>query len=168
MRLKWQTKGNKLVIQGSHMVSGTLSPAWRILLEEWSESRAAAPKSWCPVAHRGEFPDVLRGHIWGLRSNFPWYSMGVLNFVNFLLICHVIQWEFHIFLIFLQFSMLFNGKFASYQFSMLFNGYLRLEKHWGGERMEEWTSGNSPLCPTGHWPFGAAAQKGYHHESTYN
>ena len=23
-----------------------------------------------------------------------------------------------------------------------------------------WTYGNSPLCPTGHRPFGAAAQKG--------
>ena len=33
------------VIQGSHMVSGTR----------------------CPVEHRGEFPDVLRGHISGLR-----------------------------------------------------------------------------------------------------
>ena len=26
-------------------------------------------------------------------------------------------------------------------------------------RTEGWTYGNSPLCPTGHWPFGAAAQK---------
>ena len=26
-------------------------------------------------------------------------------------------------------------------------------------RTEGWTSRNSPLCPTGHWPFGAAAQK---------
>ena len=25
---------------------------------------------------------------------------------------------------------------------------------------EGWMSGNSPLCPTGHWPFGATAQKG--------
>ena len=27
-------------------------------------------------------------------------------------------------------------------------------------RTDGWTSGNSPLCPTGHRPFGAAAQKG--------
>ena len=26
-------------------------------------------------------------------------------------------------------------------------------------QMDGWTSGNSPLCPTGHRPFGAAAQK---------
>ena len=33
--------------------------------------------------------------------------------------------------------------------------------HWGGDgRTEGRTSGNSPLCPTGHRPFGAAAQKG--------
>ena len=31
------------------------------------ESRAAAPKGQCPVEHRGEFPDVLRGRITGLR-----------------------------------------------------------------------------------------------------
>ena len=29
----------------------------------------------------------------------------------------------------------------------------------GGGRTDGRTSGNSPLCPTGHWPFGAAAQK---------
>ena len=32
-----------------------------------SESRAAAPKGRCPVGHRGEFPDVLKGSISGLR-----------------------------------------------------------------------------------------------------
>ena len=31
---------------------------------------AAAPKGWCPVGHRGEFPDVLRGNIAGLRGNW--------------------------------------------------------------------------------------------------
>ena len=68
--------------------------------------------------------------------------MEVLHFVS---ICHVIQWEFHISFIFLQlsmlfngkfafcqFSMLFNGKFAFYQFPMLFNGNLKLEKLGGG------------------------------------
>ena len=38
------------------------------------------------------------------------------------------------------------------------------DSQWGGDvqkdgRMEGRTSGNSPLCPTGHQPFGAAAQK---------
>ena len=58
---------------------------------------AAAPKGQCPVGHGGEFPYILRGHIWGLWGNFPWYSMGVLLIFNFSSICHVIQWEFHIF-----------------------------------------------------------------------
>ena len=40
---------------------------------------------------------------------------------------------------------------------MIFNGNLRLNKLWGG--MDVRTYGNSPLCPTGHQPFGAAAQK---------
>ena len=31
---------------------------------------------------------------------------------------------------------------------------------WKDGRTEGRTSGNSPLCPTGHRPFGAAAQKG--------
>ena len=56
-------KKSKLVIQGSHMVSGTRCPAWSDQLKKWSESRAAAPKGRCPVGHRGEFPDVLRRHI---------------------------------------------------------------------------------------------------------
>ena len=47
--------------------------------------------------------------------------MGNLHFFNFSSICHVIQWEFHIFFIFHQFPMLFNGEFAFYQFPMLFN-----------------------------------------------
>ena len=50
----------KLVIQGSHMVSGTRCPAWSDQVKKWKESRAAAPKGRCPVGHRGEFPDVLR------------------------------------------------------------------------------------------------------------
>ena len=57
----------QLVIQGSHMVSGTRCPAGSDPVKKWSESRAAAPKGRCPVEHRGEFPDVLRGHISGLR-----------------------------------------------------------------------------------------------------
>ena len=81
---------NKLVIQGSHMVSGTRYPAWSDQLKKWRESRAAAPKDWCPVGHRGEFPDILRGLIWGLSSIFPCYLMGILLFffqflVNFTL-----------------------------------------------------------------------------------
>ena len=50
---------------------------------------------------------------------------------------------------------------------MLFNGNLRLENLRGDVRTygytDGWTdrrmSGNSPLCPTGHRSFGAAAQK---------
>ena len=54
--------------------------------------------------------------------------------------------------------MLSNKRFAFYQFPMLLNENLRLEKLEGGDvRMD---SGNSPLCPTGHRPLGAAAQKG--------
>ena len=59
---------------------------------------AATPKGQCPVGHRGEFPYVLRGNIWGLSGDFPWYSIGILHFCNFLSIYHVIQWEFYIFL----------------------------------------------------------------------
>ena len=50
----------KLVIRGSHMVSGTRCPAWNNAVKKWSESRAAAPKERYPVEHRGEFLDVLR------------------------------------------------------------------------------------------------------------
>ena len=60
-------KHTQLVIQGSHMVSGTRCPAGSDPVKKWSESRAAAPKGRCPVEHRGEFPYVLRGHISGLR-----------------------------------------------------------------------------------------------------
>ena len=39
-----------------------------------------------------------------------------------------------------------------------------LEPQWPSGEMDGWTegrtSGNSPLCPTGHRPIGAAAQKG--------
>ena len=51
----------QLVIQGSHMVSGTRCPAGSDPVKKWSEGRAAAPKGRCPVEHRGEFPDVLGG-----------------------------------------------------------------------------------------------------------
>ena len=49
------------------MISGTQCPAGSNQLKKWSESRAAAPKGRCPVGHRGEFPDVLKGSISGLR-----------------------------------------------------------------------------------------------------
>ena len=48
----------QLVIQGSHMVSGTRRPAGSDPVKRWSESRAVALKSQCPVEHRGEFRDV--------------------------------------------------------------------------------------------------------------
>ena len=65
-------KHTQLVIQGSHMVSGTQCPAWSGVLQEWSESRAAALKSGFPVGHRGEFPDVLRGQICGYFLAWSW------------------------------------------------------------------------------------------------
>ena len=49
------------------MVSGIRWPAGSDPVKKWSESRAAAPKGRCPVGHRGEFPDVLKGSISGLR-----------------------------------------------------------------------------------------------------
>ena len=65
-KVGWMGRKKELVIQGSHMVSGTRCPAWSDQLKKWSESRAAAPKGRCPVGHGGEFPDVLRRHIKGL------------------------------------------------------------------------------------------------------
>ena len=46
------------------MVSGTRCPA---LLLFQGRSRAVALKGQCPVGHRGEFPDILKGSISGLR-----------------------------------------------------------------------------------------------------
>ena len=60
-----RAEGEKLVIQGSHMVSGTRCLDWSVQLKKWSESRAVAPKGRRPVGHRGEFLDVLRKHIQG-------------------------------------------------------------------------------------------------------
>ena len=60
-------KERKVVIQGLHMVSGTQCPAGSDPVEKLSASRAAAPKGQCPAEHRGEFPDILRGHMSGLR-----------------------------------------------------------------------------------------------------
>ena len=65
-KVGWMERKKELVIQGSHMVSGTRCPAGSDPVKRWSESRAAAPKGRCPVEHRGEFPDVLRGCISGL------------------------------------------------------------------------------------------------------
>ena len=153
------------------MVSGTRCPAWSYYLKKWSESRAAAPKGRCPVGHRGEF-------------HMSWY--GILD--ASVAIFHDFQWKFCIFSISRQFTISFNGNFTFSHFSkifcvfngkqvfcqfpMLFNGNLKLEKLWGGgERTDRRmyvrtdkctygrTYGNSPLCPTGHRPFGAAAQK---------
>ena len=41
-------------------------------------------------------------------------------------------------------------------------------KNFGGGdgRKDGRTYGNSPVCPTGHWPFGAAAQKGNQPDKT--
>ena len=63
--------------------------------------------------------------------NYPWYSMGSLHFV-----------------IFLFYSM------GIWKFRSLGGG-----RTYG--RTDVRRSGNSPLCPTGHRPFEAAAQKGF-------
>ena len=68
--------------------------------------------------------------------------------------------------------MLFDWKFEFPQLSMLFNGNLRLEKHQVGA-MNGWmvgrTDGHMEIhpCPTGHRPFGAAAQKGWPFSQIY-
>ena len=43
--LFWLHNRLKLVIQGSHMVSGTRCPAWSDQVKKWSESRVAAPRA---------------------------------------------------------------------------------------------------------------------------
>ena len=88
------------------MVSGKSMPCLEWLLKRWSESRAAVPTGRCPIGHRGEFLYVLKEHIWGLWSNFPWYSMGVFLFS----ISH-------------QFAMLFNGNFTFFSFFINFPCY---------------------------------------------
>ena len=59
----WAGAVTQQVIQGLHMVSGNLCPAWSDQLKEWSESRTAASMGQCPEGHMGEFPVVLSGHI---------------------------------------------------------------------------------------------------------
>ena len=49
------------------MVSGTCCPACGDQVKWVRESRAAVLKGQCPVGHGGEFPDVLKGSISGLR-----------------------------------------------------------------------------------------------------
>ena len=58
-------------------------PCLEWLAEEVKWEQGSGAKSRCPVGHRGEFPPVLRGRIWGLSAIF-----------------HDIQWEFCILLIF--------------------------------------------------------------------
>ena len=77
--------------------------------------------------------------------------------------------------------MLFNGRFVFCHFLMLFNGNSRIEKLGGsaygrtayGQTLDGWTDGRTNgqmdrqmdehkeihSCPTGRWPFKAAAQK---------
>ena len=53
-------------------------PCWEWSIKRGSESRAAAPKGWCPVGHRGEFPYVLRRQISGLKVGiWPNFSKSV-------------------------------------------------------------------------------------------
>ena len=50
---KEETKEEKQVIKGLHMVSGTRYPAWSDHLKKRSEGREAASKGQCPVGHSG-------------------------------------------------------------------------------------------------------------------
>ena len=89
---------------------------------------------------------------------------------TFLTIFYVIGSEFfscysvviHISLTSGKFPMIFNGKLAFLQFFVNFPcysmGILGLRSFQGGWT-DVWMYGNSPLCPTGHWPFRAAALK---------
>ena len=153
-------------------------PCWEWLAEEVEWEQGSGPKGpmscrtqgWISIRPekaylrpKEQFSMIFNGTF--AFSQFfvmlPCYSMGISNCFHFSSIFHVIQWEICIFLLFCKFSMLFKGKFAFHQLSMLFNENLRLEKLWGG-RMNVWTYGNSPLCPTGHRPFGAAALLSHH------
>ena len=92
----------------------------------------------------------------GFRSNFPWYSMGALHFLNSLLFCHVIQWKFLFFFLsvlpyypmgnmhFSTFLLIFHviqWEVCIFSISMLWKGNLRLEKLWGDGRMNGWMDG---------------------------
>ena len=75
--------------------------------------------------------------------------MGISHFIHFSSIIHVIQWEVYI----LSISHVIQLEFENLE-------------AWGGQmdgrmfgRTYGQTYGNSPLCSTGHRPFGAAAQK---------
>ena len=74
-------------------------------------------------------------------------------FFHFLSICHVIQWEFYIFLSFHQFSMLFNGKYAFFCFFVNFPCYSMGSLHFD----------NFPCYPMGIWgleSFGGGQKDG--------
>ena len=89
--------------------------------------------------------------------------MGILHFSQFSSSFYGIQWETCNFLLLCKFSMLFNGKFVFFSISHVIQWEFEAWETLGGGtygRTDVRTSGNSPLCPTGHRPFGAAAQKG--------
>ena len=71
----------------------------------------------------------------------------------YLSILDVIQWEFYISSIFHVIQ--WNLRLRSFGGG----GDVMTRGHTDGQ-MDRLTSGNSPLCPTGRRPFGAAAQKG--------
>ena len=60
---------------------------------------------WSPAGHRGELPYILRGHIWSLWGNMPYFSIGISHFIiwlgigsNFIYwytwaLCTNIQWK---------------------------------------------------------------------------
>ena len=89
-----------------------------------------------------------------LFTSFLYYLMGISRFFIVLSIFHIIQWEFK----FLSFFI----NFPYYSMGILHSLGLRASGGdvWMYGRTDGWTDvWNSPLCPTGHRPFGTAAQK---------
>ena len=82
------------------MVSGTLCPAWSDQLKKWSESRAAAPKSQCPVGHRVEPLRIsdntkseyfLLNDMENLQNRLPRGNMWSL--IPVALLCMIVNWS---------------------------------------------------------------------------
>ena len=73
--------------------------------------------------------------------NLPCYSMGITH------------------LFFINFPCYLMGSLHIINFPRYSMGIWGLRSFGGGDG-QTYTINGSPLCPTGHWPFGAAAQKG--------
>ena len=73
--------------------------------------------------------------------NLPCYSMGITHFF------------------FINFPCYLMGSLHIINFPRYSMGIWGLRSFGGGDG-QTYTINGSPLCPTGHWPFGAAAKKG--------